>query len=128
MEGFIDIITVEHKEKMQNMQSNTIFGNIGNFDNEFDMNGLAKFEGVNVENIKLQVDRFIFPDGHGLIALVSGRLLNLGCATGHPAVVMPCSFTNLLAQLETGLQELGRCYRASRCSGALLMHQPASPA
>jgi len=99
MEGFLDIITVEHKEKMQKMQSNTIFGNIGNFDNEFDMNGLAKFEGANVENIKLQVDRFIFPDGHGLIALVSGRLLNLGL-----------------------------CYRASRCCDALLLHQPASPA
>merc|ERR1719410_1981787 len=76
-------------------------GNIGRFDNEIDMAGLEKLEGIKVENIKPQVDRFIFPDGHGVIVLASGRLLNLGCATGHPSFVMSCSFTNqVLAQLD----------------------------
>merc|ERR1712222_182266 len=92
------IITVEHMKKMKN---NAIVGNIGHFDNEIDMIGLEKFEGIKVENIKPQVDRFIFPDGHGVIVLASGRLLNLGCATGHPSFVMLCSFTNqVLAQLD----------------------------
>merc|ERR1712094_20915 len=63
--------------------------------------GLESFQGIKVENIKAQVDRYIFPDGHGIIVLASGRLLNLGCATGHPSFVMSCSFTNqTLAQLE----------------------------
>merc|ERR1711945_9427 len=66
-----------------------------------DMDGLEKFPGMKVENIKPQVDRFVFPDGHGVIVLASGRLLNLGCATGHPSFVMSCSFTNqVLAQLD----------------------------
>jgi adenosylhomocysteinase len=96
--GNFDIITVEHMKKMKN---NAIVGNIGHFDNEIDMIGLEKFEGIKVENIKPQVDRFIFPDGHAVIVLASGRLLNLGCATGHPSFVMSCSFTNqTLAQLE----------------------------
>merc|ERR1712008_602540 len=70
-------------------------------DNEIDMAGLEKLEGIKVENIKPQVDRFIFPDGHGVIVLAAGRLLNLGCATGHPSFVMSCSFTNqTVAQLE----------------------------
>merc|ERR1712063_1280 len=65
------------------------------------MAGLEKSDGMTVENIKPQVDRFIFPDGHGVIVLASGRLLNLGCATGHPSFVMSCSFTNqTLAQLD----------------------------
>merc|ERR1711964_581837 len=68
---------------------------------EIDMAGLEGFEGIKVENIKPQVDRFVFPDGHGVIVLASGRLLNWGCATGHPSFVMSCSFTNqTLAQLE----------------------------
>merc|ERR1711971_703066 len=67
---------------------------IGHFDNEIDMAGLEGFPGIKVENIKPQVDRFVFPDGHGVIVLASGRLLNLGCATGHPSFVMSCSFTN----------------------------------
>merc|ERR1719214_222481 len=73
----------------------------GHFDNEIDMAGLEGMAGVTVENIKPQVDRFVFPDGHGVIVLASGRLLNLGCATGHPSFVMSCSFTNqVLAQLD----------------------------
>merc|ERR1711874_585934 len=63
--------------------------------------GLEGSEGIKIENIKPQVDRFVFPDGHGIIVLASGRLLNLGCATGHPSFVMSCSFTNqTLAQLD----------------------------
>merc|ERR1719213_625840 len=65
------------------------------------MAGLENTEGIKVENIKPQVDRFVFPDGHGVIILASGRLLNLGCAIGHPSFVMSCSFTNqVLAQLD----------------------------
>merc|ERR1712118_301782 len=92
------IITLEHMKKMKN---NAIVGNIGHFDNEIDMAGLESFPGIKVENIKPQVDRFVFPDGHGVIVLASGRLCNLGCATGHPSFVMSCSFTNqVLAQLD----------------------------
>jgi len=66
-----------------------------------DMAGLEGFPGMKVENIKPQVDRFLFPDGHGVIVLASGRLMNLGCATGHPSFVMSCSFTNqTIAQLD----------------------------
>merc|ERR1739849_50155 len=80
---------------------NAIVGNIGHFDNEIDMAGLEGMSGVKCENIKPQVDRFIFPDGHGIIMLAAGRLLNLGCATGHPSFVMSCSFTNQVpAQLD----------------------------
>jgi len=86
---------------MSQMKNNAIVGNIGHFDNEIDMAGLEGFEGIKVENIKPQVDRFVFPDGHGVIVLASGRLLNLGCATGHPSFVMSCSFTNqALAQID----------------------------
>merc|ERR1711970_1661960 len=93
-----NIITLEHMKKMKN---NAIVGNIGHFDNEIDMAGLEGFAGIKCENIKPQVDRFVFPDGHSVIVLASGRLLNLGCATGHPSIVMSCSFTNqTLAQLE----------------------------
>merc|ERR1712091_647160 len=96
--GNYNIIRLEHMKKMKN---NAIVGNIGHFDNEIDMAGLEGFAGIKVENIKPQVDRFIFPDGHGVIILASGRLLNLGCATGHPSFVMSCSFTNqVLAQLD----------------------------
>merc|ERR1712004_387285 len=96
--GNFDIITLEHMKKMKN---NAIVGNIGHFDNEIDMAGLENFPGIKCENIKPQVDRFVFPDGHGVIVLASGRLLNLGCATGHPSFVMSCSFTNqALAQID----------------------------
>merc|ERR1712228_474281 len=96
--GNYNIVRLEH---MKNMKNNAIVGNIGHFDNEIDMAGLEKFPGMKVENIKPQVDRFVFPDGHGVIILASGRLCNLGCATGHPSFVMSCSFTNqVLAQLD----------------------------
>jgi len=96
--GNFNIITLEHMKKMKN---NAIVGNIGHFDNEIDMAGLDGYEGIRAENIKPQVDRYVFPDGHGVIILASGRLLNLGCATGHPSFVMSCSFTNqVLAQLD----------------------------
>merc|ERR1712054_82837 len=96
--GNFQIITLEHMKKMKN---NAIVGNIGHFDNEIEMEKLENFPGIKVENIKPQVDRFVFPDGHGVIMLASGRLLNLGCATGHPSFVMSCSFTNqVLAQLD----------------------------
>merc|ERR1711899_476303 len=96
--GNYDIITLEHMKKMKN---NAIVGNIGHFDNEIDMAGLEGFPGIKCENIKPQVDRFVFPDGHGVIVLAAGRLMNLGCATGHPSFVMSCSFTNqALAQID----------------------------
>merc|ERR1719491_2586752 len=94
--GNKDIITLEHMAKMKN---NCIVGNIGHFDNEIQM---EKLEAATKRlNIKPQVDKFIFPDGHGVIILAEGRLLNLGCATGPPSFVMSNSFTNqTLAQLE----------------------------
>jgi len=96
--GNFKIITLEHMKKMKN---NAIVGNIGHFDNEIEMENLEKFPGIKVENIKPQVDRYVFPDGHGIIVLAAGRLLNLGCATGHPSFVMSCSFTNqVLAQID----------------------------
>merc|ERR1711907_450208 len=96
--GNFNIITVDAMSKMKN---NAIVGNIGHFDNEIDMAGLEAIPGIKVDNIKPQVDRYVFPDGKGVIVLASGRLLNLGCATGHPSFVMSCSFTNqTLAQLD----------------------------
>mmetsp|Transcript_11737 Transcript_11737/g.15918 ORF Transcript_11737/g.15918 Transcript_11737/m.15918 type:complete len:488 (-) Transcript_11737:206-1669(-) len=96
--GNKDIIMVEHMAQMKN---NAIVGNIGHFDNEIDMAGLEKYPGIKRTQIKPQVDRWEFPDGHGVIILAEGRLLNLGCATGHPSFVMSCSFTNqCIAQLE----------------------------
>merc|ERR1739845_205812 len=104
--GNYDIITLEHMKKMKN---NAIVGNIGHFDNEIEMAGLEGYEGIKVENIKPQVDRFEFPDGHGVIVLASGRLLNLGCATGHPSFVMSCSFTNqTLAQIDIASKKENR--------------------
>jgi adenosylhomocysteinase len=96
--GNLRVLTVEHLSKMKN---NAIVGNIGHFDNEIDMAGLAKVKGIQRVTIKPQVDRWIFPDGHGVIVLAEGRLLNLGCATGHPSFVMSNSFSNqVLAQIE----------------------------
>jgi adenosylhomocysteinase len=96
--GNVDIITVEHMAKMKDC---AIVGNIGHFDNEIDMAGLKKFPGVTRVNIKPQYDAFVFPDGHRVLILAEGRLLNLGCATGHPSFVMSSSFTNqTLAQIE----------------------------
>lgn len=96
--GNKDIVMAKHMAKMKN---NAIVGNIGHFDNEIDMKGLTAVSGIKTINIKPQVDRFVFPDGHGVIILAEGRLLNLGCATGHPSFVMSCSFTNqVVAQME----------------------------
>lgn len=88
-------------EQMAKMKNNAIVGNIGHFDNEIDLAGLESYEGIKRIEIKPQVHRWVFPDGHGIIMLAEGRLLNLGCATGHPSFVMSCSFTNqTLAQVE----------------------------
>jgi adenosylhomocysteinase len=96
--GNRDIILADH---MVRMKDKAIVGNIGHFDNEIDMAGLKKIEGVRCENIKPQYDEWVFPDGHSVLVLAEGRLLNLGCATGHPSFVMSASFTNqVLAQLE----------------------------
>lgn len=96
--GNKDIITAEHMSKMKN---NAIVGNIGHFDNEIDMEGLEQWPGIRKINIKPQCDRYVFPDGHAVIILAEGRLLNLGCATGHPSFVMSTSFTNqVLAQVD----------------------------
>ncbi len=96
--GNFDIITAEH---MSRMKDKAIVGNIGHFDNEIDMAGLKKIPGIKHENIKPQYDEWIFPDGHSVLILAEGRLLNLGCATGHPSFVMSASFTNqVLAQIE----------------------------
>jgi adenosylhomocysteinase len=96
--GNAGIITAAH---MSRMKDKAIVGNIGHFDNEIDMAGLRKVPGIRKRNIKPQYDEWIFPDGHGVLVLAEGRLLNLGCATGHPSFVMSASFTNqVLAQLE----------------------------
>jgi adenosylhomocysteinase len=87
--------------QMSRMKHNAIVGNIGHFDSEIDMAGLAKVPGVERRNVKPQVDEWVFPDGHAIIVLAEGRLLNLGCATGHPSFVMSNSFTNqVIAQVE----------------------------
>jgi adenosylhomocysteinase len=96
--GNRDIITVDH---MARMKHQAIVGNIGHFDNEIDMAGLERYPGVERINIKPQVDEWRFPDGHSIIVLSEGRLLNLGNATGHPSFVMSNSFTNqTIAQIE----------------------------
>merc|ERR1719273_886732 len=92
------IIMVDDMAKMKN---NAIVCNIGHFDNEIDMAGLENYPGIERDNIKPQCDRYEFPDGHSVIILAEGRLLNLGCATGHPSFVMSCSFTNqVIAQID----------------------------
>jgi adenosylhomocysteinase len=96
--GNRDIITAA---LMAKMKDGTIVGNIGHFDNEIDMAGLKKVPGVKKTNIKPQYDKWTFPDGHSVLILAEGRLLNLGCATGHPSFVMSNSFTNqVIAQIE----------------------------
>ncbi len=96
--GNRDIITAEH---MGRMKHNAIVCNIGHFDNEIDIAGLARVAGIKRTAIKPQVDSWDFPDGHSVIVLAEGRLVNLGCATGHPSFVMSSSFTNqVLAQIE----------------------------
>ncbi len=96
--GNKDIITAAD---MSRMKDKAIVANIGHFDNEIDMAGLGRIEGIRKENIKPQYDEWIFPDGHSVLILAEGRLMNLGCATGHPSFVMSASFTNqTLAQIE----------------------------
>jgi adenosylhomocysteinase len=87
--------------QMARMKDKAIVGNIGHFDNEIDMAGLKRLPGVTRVNIKPQFDEWVFPDGHSVLVLAEGRLLNLGCATGHPSFVMSASFTNqVMAQIE----------------------------
>jgi adenosylhomocysteinase len=96
--GNRDVITADH---MARMKDKAIVGNIGHFDNEIDMAGLKRIAGMERINIKPQYDEYRFPDGHSVMILAEGRLLNLGCATGHPSFVMSASFTNqVMAQLE----------------------------
>jgi adenosylhomocysteinase len=96
--GNFNIITAEH---MSRMKDKAIVGNIGHFDNEIDMAGLTKVNGIKRINIKPQYDEYVFPDGHSVLILAEGRLMNLGCATGHPSFVMSSSFTNqVIAQIE----------------------------
>jgi adenosylhomocysteinase len=96
--GNFNVIDVEH---MKRMKDKAIVGNIGHFDNEIDMAGLKKVPGMKRINIKPQYDEFVFPTGKSILVLAEGRLLNLGCATGHPSFVMSASFTNqVLAQIE----------------------------
>ncbi len=96
--GNKDVIRIEHMEKMKN---NAIVANIGHFDNEIQVDKLKSYPGIQRVNIKPQVDKYIFPDGHAIILLSDGRLVNLGNATGHPSFVMSTSFTNqVLAQME----------------------------
>ncbi len=96
--GNKDIITADHMARMKNK---AIVANIGHFDNEIDIAGLAKVPGIERINIKPQYDEWLFPDGHSVLMLAEGRLMNLGCATGHPSFVMSASFTNqVIAQIE----------------------------
>jgi adenosylhomocysteinase len=96
--GNCEVITIDHMKKMKD---GTIVCNIGHFDNEIQVEKLEQYPGIKELNIKPQVDKFIFPDGHAIILLSRGRLVNLGNATGHPSFVMSNSFTNqVLAQLE----------------------------
>jgi adenosylhomocysteinase len=96
--GNHNILTAGHMSKMKDK---AIVGNIGHFDNEIDMAGLKKIKGIKKTNIKPQYDMWTFPDGHSVLILAEGRLLNLGCATGHPSFVMSNSFTNqTIAQIE----------------------------
>ena len=96
--GNKNVITVG---QMERMKDKAIVANIGHFDNEIDMAGLKKVKGIKRIQIKPQYDEYVFPDGHSVMILAEGRLLNLGCATGHPSFVMSASFTNqVMAQIE----------------------------
>jgi adenosylhomocysteinase len=96
--GNCEVITAEHKSKMRDQ---AIVCNIGHFDNEIQVGKLKKWPGIEHISIKPQVDKYVFPDGHSIIMLADGRLVNLGCATGHPSFVMSNSFTNQsLAQID----------------------------
>jgi adenosylhomocysteinase len=99
--GNLNIITADH---MKRMKDKSVIGNIGHFDNEIDMAGLKRVQGIKKTNIKPQYDMWTFPDGHSVLILAEGRLLNLGCATGHPSFVMSNSFANqVVAQIDLAL-------------------------
>jgi len=101
--GNCDIITIDHMAAMKN---NAIVCNIGHFDNEIQVEKLKTYPGIKARNIKPQVDQYFFPEGHSIILLADGRLVNLGCATGHPSFVMSNSFTNqTLAQIELNMND-----------------------
>lgn len=101
--GNVDIIRIDHMAKMCD---NAIVCNIGHFDNEIQVEKLKNYPGIKVRNIKPQVDQYFFPEGHSILLLADGRLVNLGCATGHPSFVMSNSFTNqTLAQIELWTKE-----------------------
>ena len=103
--GNRDVITADH---MSRMKDQAIVCNIGHFDNEIDVAGLMAWPGIRRETVKPQVDKFTFPDGHSIFLLAEGRLVNLGCATGHPSFVMSNSFTNqTLAQIDLWTSEHG---------------------
>jgi len=96
--GDRDVITIEHMAKMKDQ---AIVCNIGHFDNEIQVDKLNNYKGINKINIKPQVDKYVFPEGHSIFLLAEGRLVNLGCATGHPSFVMSNSFSNqTLAQID----------------------------
>jgi len=96
--GNCDVILADH---LAAMKDHAIVCNIGHFDNEIDVAGLKSWPGIKCVRIKDQVERYIYPDGHSIILLAEGRLVNLGCATGHPSFVMSCSFCNqVLAQIQ----------------------------
>jgi len=102
--GNKDVIRIEHMEKMKDQ---AIICNIGHFDNEIQVDELESYPGIVKSNIKPQVDQYIFPDGHSIILLAEGRLVNLGCATGHPSFVMSCSFSNqVMAQINLAQSKL----------------------
>ena len=104
--GNANIITVDHMAKMKDK---AIVGNIGHFDNEIDMAGLKAVKGIVRNQIKPQFDEWVFPDGHSVLILAEGRLLNLGCATGHPSFVMSCSFANqVVAQIDLHFAAQGK--------------------
>jgi len=118
-ENIFDIITAKHIKQ----KNKATVGNIGHFDNVIDMADLGNLEGIKVENKKPQVDRCVFTDRHGITVLMSGRLLNLGCVTGHPSFVLSCSITNqVLAQLD--FMKMGRKPRltGTLTSVGLTMH------
>jgi adenosylhomocysteinase len=111
--GNKDVITIEHLAKMKDQ---AIVCNIGHFDNEIQVEKLNNYKGIEIINIKPQVDKYIFPEGHAIYLLAEGRLVNLGCATGHPSFVMSNSFTNqTLAQIDlwNNKYEIG-VYRLSK--------------
>ncbi len=111
--GNKDVILADHMGKMKHQ---AIVGNIGHFDNEIDMAGLTNTPGIERINIKPQVDEWVFPDGHSIIVLSEGRLLNLGNATGHPSFVMSNSFTNqVIAQIELTPTPTSTSAASTRC-------------